>query len=590
MPHTSINFTSLSMYLECPQKYKFHFVDELGSVYRQDRPYFSFNEGVHWALSKFFQTENLAERTLPNLQKYLEDGWLSKGFASKEEESDWKSQAYSVLERFYRTADIKVNPVYIEEYFRIPFGETVLSGRIDRIDKTGDDYEIIDYKIAKIMPCIEDVENDLQLSIYQLACAKQYKFIPTMLSLYMLNFDKKITVVKGPEHVMLTENKINGLVEKIKSDKNFQPTPNERCNQCDYNIICPAMGLGLEIVKLSSSVVQDERVHNIIHHLEMIRNDLYALNKANAELSGILEKSVLKNKIMDVFIEVAEVESGVLFLNDGENRFYVDSARDINVPGKMMVATDYGFSPEKAAILDKRTFVSRFPILLGASANFKSAIFLPLTVGSRVYGFILLVNKKNKVEFNNYNSIFLSNLANMAAISFNNAELYELAIKDGLTNLFLHSYFQSRLENEMFRAKRYNSNISLLMIDIDYFKSINDVYGHQEGDKVLKRFSGILLNNTRKVDIPARYGGEEFAVILPETDATGALQVAENFRKLIENEKFKIEGKNITITASIGVATWDQISDKTEFIKKADSCMYKAKADGRNRISSGAES
>jgi len=572
------------MYLECPQEYKFHFVDELGSVYRQDRPYFSFSESVHWALAKFFLTDNLEERTLSNLQKYLEDNWLSKGFASKEEESDWKSQAYSLLESFFRTADIKAKPIYIEEYFRIPFGETMLSGRIDRIDKTGDGYEIIDYKIAKIMPKTEDVENDLQLSIYQLACAKQYGFIPNKLSLYMLNFDKKITVIKKPEHVLLTEQKIKDLAGKIKSDKNFQPKPTDHCNRCDYNIICPAMGLGLEIVKFPSSVVLDDRIRKFIHHLEIIRNDLYALNKANTELSGILEKSVLKNKIMDVFVETAEVDWGILFLKNDENKFYPDSAKGIEITEDMKPPASYDFSFEKATIIDEPAFRNKFPVLAGISTSFRSAIFLPIAGWNKTYGFILLVNKLNKVEFNNYDCIFLSNLANMAAISFNNAELYELAIKDGLTNLFVHSYFQTRLENEMFRAQRYNSNISLLMIDIDHFKKINDMYGHQEGDGILKKFASILLSNTRKVDIAARYGGEEFAVILPETDATGARQVAENFKKLVENGKFIIKGKNITITASIGVATWDKKSDKMEFIRKADTCLYKAKANGRNRI------
>ena len=347
------------------------------------------------------------------------------------------------------------------------------------------------------------------------------------------------------------------------------------------------MGLGIEAVKLPFAAVQDEGMRKFIRHLEIMRNDLYALNKANVELSGILDKSALKSKIMDVFLETAEAEWGVLFLSTKADEFYPDSAKGLEIMDIPRTAAALDMPFEKAQIITPDAFRAKFPTLAKRKPNFKSGIFLPVSIGSKIYGFILLANKINKVEFNNYDAIFLSNLANMAAISFNNAELYEFAIKDGLTELFVHSYFQNRLENEMYRAHRYDSSLSLLMIDIDHFKNINDLYGHQEGDKVLKRFSEILLNHTRKVDIAARYGGEEFAIILPETDTAGARQVAENLRQAAAGEKFVINGKNVTVTASIGVVTWDKKCDRAEFIRKADSFLYKAKSEGRNRVCGG---
>ena len=194
------------------------------------------------------------------------------------------------------------------------------------------------------------------------------------------------------------------------------------------------------------------------------------------------------------------------------------------------------------------------------------------------------MNKKNRTEWGNYDLVFLGNLADSAAISLHNAQLYELAITDGLTKLFIHRYFQNRLDSELIRAKRYNSNISLLMLDIDHFKKVNDTYGHQEGDYVLKKFAKIISDHVRKVDIAARYGGEEFAIILPETGITGAEQVAEHLRYLIEKECFTIDGKSVPITASIGVSSWDKVVSKEEFIEQADRALYRAKHEGRNRV------
>ena len=122
------------------------------------------------------------------------------------------------------------------------------------------------------------------------------------------------------------------------------------------------------------------------------------------------------------------------------------------------------------------------------------------------------------------------------------------------------------------------------MLDIDHFKKVNDAYGHQEGDYVLKKFAKIISDHIRKVDIAARYGGEEFAIILPETGITGAEQVAEHLRYLIEKECFTIDGKSVPITTSIGVSSWDKVVSKEEFIGQSDRALYQAKHKGRNRI------
>jgi len=576
-----ISYTHLSTYQQCPLKYKFHFIDGLGTLYRQERPYFSFGGSVHQALAKFFKIDDFSKRTLDMLQNLLKQSWISKGYASKEEEADWKSQALSILEKFYNTADIKIKSLYLEDFFRISIGDNILAGRIDRIDKTGEGYEIIDYKTNRSLPKQEEVENDLQLAIYQLACAQKYKIIADKLSFYFLNFDKKITLVKNEENIHQTEKKILQLADIIKSDKEFNPTPNPFCNWCDYNVICPAMGVGLEVIK---SVDKEEEFRKTVKHLEMMRNDLYALHKASGDLAGVLEVSVLLDKILSVFVEIAKVEKGLLCVRGETGKFSPAVARGITGINELCPAGGCDIKIKYSEIVKDLASDERFAHLSKKIQGVKSAVVLPLTVNERTEGVLILMNKKNRTEFGNYDLVFLGNLADHAAISLHNAQLYELAITDGLTKLFIHRYFQNRLDSELIRAKRYNSNISLLMLDIDHFKKVNDTYGHQEGDYVLKKFAKIISDHIRKVDIAARYGGEEFAIILPETGITGAEQVAEHLRYLIEKEEFTIDGKNVSITASVGVSCWDKVVSKEEFIEQADRALYQAKHEGRNRI------
>ena len=580
---SSFDYACLSMYTECPLKYKFHFIDELGSIYKQDHAYFSFGESIHTTLAELFSIREIEQRTLPALLNILEKHWISCGYASKEEETDWKSQAQSLLVRFYDSADIAARPVCIEEYFNVSLNGSVITGKIDRVDKHKGGYEIIDYKTRRTLPLAEEIENDFQLAICQLACAKKFGFIPEKLSLYFLQFDKIISTYKCPENISLTEKKIEKIISAINADKYFIPTPNKYCNWCDYNIICPAMGIGLEVIKPSSSISgqQDESLKKVISHLELIRNDLYALNRTVSEFAGILDKTFLVNKLLDVFLEVSKSNKGFILLKSGDS-FQISAAKGFE---KQEFESDIKFSDSgfdtTEIITSADSLKHRIPFLKSCRVP---CLILPLRIRERRYGYVFLFDKKNKLVFDNYDTILLSNLSGMASISLNNADLYEAAIRDGMTGLYVHSYFQNRLETEMFRAKRYNSDLSLLMIDLDYFKKINDVFGHPTGDKILKRFAEILRGNIRKVDIGARYGGEEFAVILPETNISGAAKLAENLRFLVEKEEFLICEQRIPITISIGAACWDKISNRQTLLKQADMSLYKAKSCGRNRV------
>lgn len=160
------------------------------------------------------------------------------------------------------------------------------------------------------------------------------------------------------------------------------------------------------------------------------------------------------------------------------------------------------------------------------------------------------------------------------------ATVAEVALRDGLTGLLDHETFINRLRSEMLRSRRYGSPVSLIMLDMDYFKKINDTLGHQEGDKVLAVVGGIIKHTVRDVDIPARYGGEEFAVIAPQTSIRQGMELAERLRTEVQNS-FQRMG----FTISGGVAAFPEHSKKTNgIIRAADAALYLAKQQGRNRI------
>lgn len=174
-----------------------------------------------------------------------------------------------------------------------------------------------------------------------------------------------------------------------------------------------------------------------------------------------------------------------------------------------------------------------------------------------------------------------------------NEEIRILSITDPLTGCSNRGCLNKRLPQEIQRAGRYNRPLSIVMCDIDHFKKVNDTYGHQAGDLVLKDFSKRIKDSIRdKVDMLARYGGEEFLVTLPETDLDGALHLAERLRKVISEKKYNIGTKKINITASFGVAGFDSYNagDEISFdtlTNRADKYLYQAKNEGRNRVAGG---
>jgi diguanylate cyclase (GGDEF)-like protein len=219
-----------------------------------------------------------------------------------------------------------------------------------------------------------------------------------------------------------------------------------------------------------------------------------------------------------------------------------------------------------------------------------SALVVPLFVSNRVMGSLQFFSP-DALAFTREDAqlLWIMSLVaeNLLTREYANEGLIRFAFTDYLTGLKTRGYFEQQLELEIKRSERKKQQFSLLMIDIDHFKQLNDHYGHHVGDQVLRDVSALLMKDMREVDTVARYGGEEFVIILPETTGQGAHLVAERLRAAVEQAKFFAGSPRDVerLTISIGVAVFDcDAQFKRELIERADAALYAAKSQGRNQI------
>lgn len=217
----------------------------------------------------------------------------------------------------------------------------------------------------------------------------------------------------------------------------------------------------------------------------------------------------------------------------------------------------------------------------------RSIVCVPMKIKDQVIGVIELINSLEELDFDESDTLFLSAIADFAAIALDNARNYEriseLVITDDLTGLFNSRYFGQLIDNELERSKRYREEVSLVFLDLDHFKNINDKYGHLVGSRMLAEFGRLVGGHIRTSDRAARYGGDEFAIILPHTGKTKAVEMAENLLEVMQLTSFlSDEGELIPMTASFGVATFpDDAINRVDLIRAADTAMYDVKAAGR---------
>ncbi len=239
---------------------------------------------------------------------------------------------------------------------------------------------------------------------------------------------------------------------------------------------------------------------------------------------------------------------------------------------------------------DVRSHASKMPVVSPREGDLgiRSLLMIPLVAKGRRLG-VVIVGSTQPDFFMNLHMRILTAICHQAGANVENSQLHSRveneALSDGLTHLFNHRYFQDRLKTELSRARRGSACLSLLMVDIDHFKKVNDTYGHRIGDAILQQMADILKRAVRSEDAVARYGGEEFVIILTSSNRKGARRMAERLRTAAEKVTFHVEEHIIKITISVGVASYpDDAREPWELIECADRALYCAKNQGRNRI------
>lgn len=184
---------------------------------------------------------------------------------------------------------------------------------------------------------------------------------------------------------------------------------------------------------------------------------------------------------------------------------------------------------------------------------------------------------------NSVTSIFVI-VQDVTELAVYEQKLMEMNVRDGLTGIYNRRHFESRLKEECERHRRYNRKLSMIMFDIDFFKKVNDTYGHQCGDHVLKGVSSGIASIIRKTDCLARYGGEEFCCLLPETELEPAIMLAERFRAHVMEMTLLYQDAEVGVTISLGVSEFEENDAPEMLLKRADNALYDAKRTGRNKV------
>jgi diguanylate cyclase (GGDEF)-like protein len=218
--------------------------------------------------------------------------------------------------------------------------------------------------------------------------------------------------------------------------------------------------------------------------------------------------------------------------------------------------------------------------------NFLSGMLVPLIYHDRNIGSLFLQDCAMPREWSIDNTALIGSLADLISVAIEHANMHEekkrQAVTDGLTGIANRRHFNETLTKEFERARRYANQLSLVIVDLDYLKKINDTYGHHVGDEAIRSIGNVLSRSCRSVDLAARYGGEEFCLLLPDTDNQDAVNLAERIRKKIEQTEVHGAGR---ISASIGVATYPiHAEEPDQLFEAADQALYAAKEGGRNRV------
>lgn len=421
-----------------------------------------------------------------------------------------------------------------------------------------------DEDLNKINRLQEELEKGLVISSY----ISIGVFLTLLISIFIIrNLVKRKAIEPIQEISRLSYEMAEG-----KLDSEIKVTSRDELEDLANNFNLMARILREKLKTLEETISKEQR---IVRELAILNDFVgYASSETNFD--------VVLRRFVEIARDLLRAEAGAMYLiePDGSRQF---------------LSTEKTLTGEKISILlshqPEHLIESQTPVIKNGLSidsdgkRINNLLALPVRSATEMECLLLLINKGNDFTIEDEDSLFNFAFQSFYIISLQH-KLAMLATTDGLTGLYNHRTFQTRLSEELLRAERYNKSIILLLLDIDHFKRFNDTYGHQTGDEVLKIIAKIIKGNTRKVDFPARYGGEEFAVILPESDCNNAMIVAERIRNAVMEYPFYVkDGSRIQLTVSIGISCFPKdATQKEDLIKKADTALYNAKNSGRNRV------
>lgn len=333
-------------------------------------------------------------------------------------------------------------------------------------------------------------------------------------------------------------------------------------------------------IKETSSRLLDEKVKlNEILHIEEHLHSLSDINELN---------QYLIKKISDL---LDAKRCSIMYYDDKKKSFYVQASLGYSLEQNQMNLPKLG-EPVAGLVAQNGNPVlvrdieedGRFKQKNKAVYTKKSFLSVPIKLGEHVLGVVNVSEKiSDKLFFDEMDLKVLMVISRQMGVAIEKLQAFghmeKLASTDPMTELYNHRFFVSTLTREMLRAKRYEKGLSVVMMDIDDFKSYNDQFGHLEGDALLKKISAVIKTNVRDVDIPCRYAGDEFVIVLPESNLEQAAIVANKIKATMQQLDFKKK-----VTFSIGVASFETDLTENEFISRADQALYKAKMGGKNQV------
>lgn len=353
------------------------------------------------------------------------------------------------------------------------------------------------------------------------------------------------------------------------------------------------LNAGRKVAELRKRLIRSRSLHaEESRYREILADVLRTVNSS-------LETDVVIEVVMDKIRSLIDAEAWSLLLRDQNGRLVFRRAMgpkgevltDMAVPDKKSIAGWVADKGEPIIVNDVRRD-KRFNPIVDRKTGFRTRSILcaPLLSRGKVIGVLEVINKRGHGGFTPEDMTLLCTLVEPAAIALENAMLFDeirrLTVTDDLTRLHNVRFFNEILEREVRRVSRYGGKVSLVFLDLDNFKTVNDHHGHLAGSQTLREVGALLAEHARASDILCRYGGDEFTMVLPQTDAEGGHIIAERTRCLIAGQSF-LNGMNLSvrISASFGVATFpDHASGKEDLIQAADAAMYRIKMSGKNNV------